>query len=263
MMKIAFSTLCCTEKSVDEIIDLTLKTKINAVELRVDDVLLSELLDSEEKQNAFRKSGVPVCDVASSIFVRGEGELSAWKSYIQLAHKLGSPAVRVFASCMSDGKLTLDGIAEDLRVLCDIAAELGIEIWLENHSELSRGATCRQIIDMVDRPNLKILWDVLHSIEYGEGLEETLTYIADSVAHVHLKDGYYVEGQTEYKLCALGEGSFPFCELAVLLEKYRYDGHLSLEWESKWHPSLAEVYADNFELLEKYKEILKKTGFAV
>ncbi len=261
MMKTAFSTLFCTDKSVHEITDLAQRSKIDGVELRVDDVLLEKLLNSEDDLNSFRKAGIPVCDVASSIFVRGEGAISSWNSYVQLAHKLGSPAVRVFASCKGDGKVDLDAIAADLMSLCDIAAEVGVEIWLENHSELSLGATCRQILDMVDRPNLMILWDVLHSIEYGEALEETLSYIADFVAHVHLKDGYYVEGHTEYKLCALGEGRFPFCELAALLKKHGYDAYLSLEWESKWHPSLEEVYADNFELLEKYKEILKKTGF--
>ena len=242
-MKTAFSTLCCTELSVSEIVELAEKANIDAIELRVDHVLLEELLSNSGETDNLCAKGVAVCDIASSIFIRGEGETPDWESYVKLAYVIGSPAVRVFASCGSDGELSLDTIADDLRLLCDIAGKYGIEIWLENHSELSRLSACRELYDKVNRDNIKILWDVLHSIEYGEALETSLSYAGDLVAHVHLKDGVHVEGQTEY------------------LKKIKYNGYLSLEWESRWHPYLGEIYADNLELLEKYKEILKNTGF--
>jgi len=259
MMKTAFSTLFCTEFTVNEIISLARKVGIDGIELRVDDAMLENLLADENEQKLLMESGIAVCDVASSIFVRGDGEIPVWRDYVKLAYKLGSPAVRVFAASNYEGVLDLNAISDDLRRLCDIADEYGIEIWLENHSELSRGETCGLMLDKVKRKNLRILWDVLHSIEYGESLSETLSYISDYVVHVHTKDGYYVSGQTEYKLCALGEGSFPFDELVKALKKIGFDGYLSLEWESKWHPYLGDIYTDNCELLEAYKRILKKT----
>ena len=259
-MKTAFSTLFCMELSVPEILGLAKETEINGVELRVDEGMLTELQEDKKTISKVLDSEIRICDIASSIFVRGEGETPLWKSYVKLAKDLSCPALRVFAAANRLGVTDIDGIIHDLKKLCDVAAEHNIEIWLENHSELSEGKICRQVLDAVNKKNLKILWDVLHSIEYGETISETLSYIGDFISQVHLKDGVPNENGGEYKLCALGEGSFPFAEVVESLRNINFDGYLSLEWESKWHPHLSGIYADNFELLIKYKEILQKAG---
>lgn len=259
-MKKAFSTLCCLEYTPDEIVALAADCKMDAVELRVNSDSLQGFLDDDDFPRNLRDRGIAVSDIASGIFVRTDSIDPDAQGYIDLAVRLNCPAIRVFAASDSEGKLDLDAIACGICRLCDMAEKMGVEIWLETHSELSEGKLCRKLYEEVGRVNFKILWDVLHSIEYGEDIAETAENLRGILAHVHLKDGYYEEGKREYKLCALGEGSFPFGSLIELLRKEGYDGYLSLEWESPWCPYLRGLYADERELLDKYSDILDKAG---
>lgn len=261
MMKRAFSTLCCLDYTPDEIINLAADSAMDAVELRVDDKLLAEFSDTYSFKDSLAQNGLVICDIASSIFVRGEDVAPSSIGYIDLAEKLASPAVRIFAASDSEGRLDVSAIARGIRSICDAAAEKGIEIWLETHSEFSTGKLCRKLWEDVNRSNFKILWDVLHSMEHGEEPRESVAYLSDIIAHVHLKDGIPADSKVEYKLCALGEGCFPFGDLMRLLKGIGYTGALSLEWETPWCPHLKGVYKDEHELLRKYNEILDKSGF--
>lgn len=256
-MKKAFSTLCCLDLSLEQIKELASLTHMDAVELRVDHGSI-EAFDRAAKE--LGNSKLTVCDVASSIFIRGRELDSQCDEYLRLARQLAAPAVRVFAAADYEGVLDVNAIAEGLARLCDMAKNLGLEIWLENHSEFSTVKECRRLCDMASRDNLRILWDVMHSLEYGESLTESLSHLLGKLAHVHLKDGYPEKGKREYTLCALGEGSFPFEDVVDLLEEKRYDGYLSLEWESPWCPHLRGLYENNEELLDRYNDILKKAG---
>lgn len=260
-MKRAFSTLCCLDFGLGEILRLAKDSHIDAVELRVDDRLLESFENTEEARKLFDTHGIYVSDIASSIFIRNDVLPQTCEGYIKLAVALGSRAVRVFAASDSNGVLDLSRIAEGFKKLCDIAEIHGIEIWLETHSELSTGKKCRQLLDLADRKNLKILWDVMHSLEHGESLDETYELIGEQITHVHLKDGFPSDDKTEYILCALGEGMFPFSELAEILRKNCYNGCLSLEWETPWCPHLRGIYKDEHELLQTYNKILDKAGF--
>ena len=154
----------------------------------------------------------------------------------------------------------MEDIASALRNLCVMAEDMGLEIWLETHSEFSTGRRSRQFADAVDMPNLKILWDVLHSIEFCESLDDSIAYIGDKLAHVHVKDAHAPEGDAFiYPLCDLGDGVFPLRELLVKLDAAGYDGYVSLEWESPWCPEIRDIYPDPHLLLEKYCEYLNIT----
>jgi fatty-acyl-CoA synthase len=38
----------------------------------------------------------------------------------------------------------------------------------------------------------------------------------------------------------MGEGEVPVREQLKVLEQYGYNGYVSVEWEKKWHPEIAE-----------------------
>lgn len=256
-MKRAFSTLCCLEYSFDEILDLATTSGMDGVELRIDDRRLETIKDANETGKSFNEKGKYICDVASSVFLNCGSLPIAAKKYVDLAAQLGAGAVRVFAGGKNaDGACDIVGIVEALCELCDYASERGVEIWLETHSEVSTGKVCRDIVDRVDRYNLKILWDVLHSIEYGESINETVGYIGDFISHVHLKDGIPTVGKLEYTLTDLGEGTFPFFEVKTVLDSIGFDGYYSLEWESPWCPEIRHIYSDPHDLMKKYNKIL-------
>ena len=262
-MKRAFSTLCCLEYDMAQIYALASACKMDAVELRVDDAKLLNFTDAKLWGAHFSENGIPICDVATSISVQSSDVGDLYKKYIDLAADLRSPAIRVFAgktlrSLEEQGSCDTDGIAAGLKTICTYAAERGIEVWLETHSELSTGKACRQILDAAAMPNLKILWDVLHSLEFREDISTSLAYIGDALVHVHLKDAVPSADPTKYHYTHtdLGAGIFPFKHLLEELKKVGYAGYLSLEWESPWCPEIRHLYPDPRDLLKKYHSVL-------
>ncbi len=265
-MKKAFSTLCCLDYSLDEILELAESCQMDAIELRVDDRMLDNIKDAASWGQKVREKGIKVCDLASSIFILDGNLTDKAAAYVNLARDIGADAVRIFAGRMptslDNTELSdLSEIASALRKLCEIARDAGIEVWLETHSEFSTGKRSRELVDTVGMPNLKILWDVLHSLEFGESLDESLVYIGKDLAHVHVKDARLPVGDAfVYPLCDLGDGVFPLRELIDKLKAVGYDGYISLEWESPWCPEIRDIYKDPHVLLERYNKYLLAVG---
>lgn len=268
-MKICFSTLCCLDYSLEQISALARRCGMDGVELRVDDGMLENIDVTSPVFDELPKYGIKLTDIASSIWISDSFISENAEKYVDLAAAIGCPAVRVFAnSRLGDPRTRAEhirGIAENLKKLCVYAGDKGVEIWLENHSEISPLATCREITDTVQMPNLKVLWDVLHSIEYGEDVKTSAAILGDCIAHVHLKDGVppVDDGKIEYTHTDLGLGTFPFAEVISVLRSIRYDGYLSLEWESPWCPEIRDLYDDPVELLNNYKKILISSGVTI
>ncbi len=262
-MKRAFSTLCCINYNVQEIIELAKNNNLS-VELRVDDKNIDNFFGKKE---LFENAKVEITDIAASIFVRNEEISENAYKYIDLAKNLNVKGVRVFAGespqefqneLISD----IDGIVKGIKKLCEYAKNKNVEIWLETHSELSTGKLCKEVLDGVNMPNLKIIWDVLHSIEYKEDIYDTIAYLGDKIVHIHFKDAVPPEDMNmcQYVHTDLGVGIMAFDEVISELKAMNFDGYLSLEWESPWRPEIRELYPDVNVLLKKYNDILDAFG---
>jgi sugar phosphate isomerase/epimerase len=116
------------------------------------------------------------------------------------------------------------------------------------------------LLQEVEADNLKVIWDVIHSLEYGETLEDSIAHLGSHIAHVHLKDGVAVSGQTEFLHTDLGAGQMPFGAVIQLLRGMHYQGFLSLEWESPWRPEIRHLYPDPLALLNRYAALLRQNG---
>ena len=185
------------------------------------------------------------------------------KLCIDVASGIGTRALRVFAGnhrkYFSDSvNNDWDAIARCLREICAYAMEKQVEIWLETHSDLSTAAEARKMVDLAAMPNLKILWDVMHSVEFHESLADSLAALKGYLAHVHWKDGKPSEDTNlcEYIHTDLGAGVMDLKELLRQLERVGYDGYISLEWESPWRPEIRELYPDPAVLLKRYNQWL-------
>jgi fatty-acyl-CoA synthase len=80
-----------------------------------------------------------------------------------------------------------------------------------------------------------------------------LSALGDRVLNVHLKDGR--KGADGWQLLMLGEGEIPVRDALRLLRAQGYDDFISVEWEKKWHPELAEpevAYPRHIALLREY-----------
>jgi fatty-acyl-CoA synthase len=62
--------------------------------------------------------------------------------------------------------------------------------------------------------------------------------LSGRVINVHLKDARRTADG--WQLVLLGEGDIPVEEGLRSLHAMGYDGYISVEWEKKWHPEIAE-----------------------
>lgn len=172
------------------------------------------------------------CDIEDDDACREH--LGILRRCIRVARKLDTGLVRVFAfwkrnSLAEHWDLIIDRYAEPLR----IAAGEGVVLGLENEAStlIGTGEQTRRLVDALDSPVIKPLWDPCNEL-FAEGGQKPYPdgydHIRADMCHMHLKDGI--------RDAAGGDGNVPMCEgeidyrgqFADLIEQ-GYEGCLSLE----------------------------------
>lgn len=268
-MKRSFSTLCCLNDTVEQVISYAINNGMEGVELRVgnDNTTFDSkgIADAENIRLAFEKANVTITDLALSCSIKNYDpeQIKIGKDGIDFAAAVGARAVRIFIgqhierfSEMTDPDM--EGIAKALMELADYGKEKGVEIWLETHSYFSTGKSIKQMLDLIDRDNAKVIWDLIHTIEHRETPRETVEWLGDKIAHIHLKDGVPNEDadSTRYVHTDLGTGVMPLGEMLEELKMINFDGFYSLEWESPWRAEIRDLYPDTNDLLKVYNTFL-------
>jgi sugar phosphate isomerase/epimerase len=252
-LKLGFSSLGCPSYTVDQVVDAAVSFGYKGVSLRTvrGESLLTRLEEFSPAgigatRSKFDAAGIKVLCVASGVrFTSADPkeraeQLETAGKYIAMARELGSPYVRIFGGPYPDGlaKAEVDKwIIEGFRASCDIAAREGVSVLLETHDSFSRGESAAALLRLVDRKNLFVVWDILHSLRFGESFEETWAYVGPMVRHVHLKDSSSYGPET-FDLKLLGKGKVPVREAVALLLANDYKGYLEFEWEKGWHPDI-------------------------
>ncbi|HEY8462238.1 MAG TPA: sugar phosphate isomerase/epimerase family protein, partial [Blastocatellia bacterium] len=164
------------------------------------------------------------------------------RRFIELAHRLGAPYVRVFPNQLVKGeerKTTIDRIIAGLRELGDRAKGSGVTIIVESHGEFVTSPPLLEIIKGSDHPNVAFLWDAHHTCVAGESPAETFKHLGRYVRHTHLKDSRAPKGEEKSRRYTLtGTGEVPVRETVKVLAAGGYGGYYSFEWEKKWHPEI-------------------------
>jgi sugar phosphate isomerase/epimerase len=92
-----------------------------------------------------------------------------------------------------------------------------------------------------------------HTARMGETPAQAMDALGDRVLNVHLKDGRRTADG--WQLLLLGEGEIPVKDALRLLNERGYDDFISVEWEKKWHPEIAEpevAFPQHLALLRDY-----------
>jgi sugar phosphate isomerase/epimerase len=237
-VKLAFSTLGCSGLPLPDVVRLAQDTGWLGVELRAADDEPIHIGLSAGERAAARETlvGVSALCVASYVKVAAEGDDDACVAdalaHAELAKDLGIPAVRVFPGADQPGDDADERAVRRLRAIAERLPE-GVQIWLETHDSHPRGVDVARILQRVGDERVRAIWDVLHPWRFGEPLTVTAAALAPYLAHVQVKD---VLSPTERTPLPLGQGTVPLRDAIELLRREAYDGWLSLEWESKWHP---------------------------
>jgi sugar phosphate isomerase/epimerase len=178
------------------------------------------------------------------------------RQWIDLAAQLDVPVIRFFAARNPpelDLEDSIQAVGEMLALLADDAAAAGVRVGVETHDEFARATTVARALALAPGPAVGAIWDIFHTARMGETPAQALAALGDRVLNVHLKDGRRMADG--WQLLMLGEGEIPVKDVLRLLQEQGYDDFISVEWEKKWHPELAEpevAFPRHIGLLREY-----------
>jgi sugar phosphate isomerase/epimerase len=272
-MKLAFTTLACPGWTLEQALDAAQRYGYEGIELRLlDGELLTPDLGADQRMRvlgACRSAGLPICCLDTSVRlaqpVRADraAQVHDGIAFLELAAMWGAPCIRVFGgppAGVGDDE-AIEAATECLRPLAERGAELGVAVALETHDAFAAGASVARVLDQVPGPGAGALWDILHPNRVGEPVERTLELIGARLLHVHIKDGHRPpDGGPNWPLALLGEGDVPTASILRAMRGAGYDGWISVEWEKKWHPQIAEPEVALPQHADKLREYLAAMG---
>ena len=149
-----------------------------------------------------------------------------------IAHRTGARIIRVFSYWRTvDPPAVFDRVVEALSNLADLAAKEDLIIGLENEHacNIATAAETRRVLDQVNHPALKVVWDPANAYVSGEnpfpggyGLLPS-----DRIVHVHAKD-CRLEGHKPI-WGPLGECDIDWRGQIDALARDGYGGYINLE----------------------------------
>jgi sugar phosphate isomerase/epimerase len=123
----------------------------------------------------------------------------------------------------------VDESVSRLRALTDLAQSKGFVLLLENERDIVGDtiARCHTLLEAVDSPVLRFLWDPANFVLVGEAEPTTCGWplLGDRIGGVHIKDAHLSDGT----ICPAGEGDGQVGELLANLRDAGYQGILALE----------------------------------
>lgn len=237
MKRLAFSTLGCPSEPVDAVLDLARRAGYHGVELRCAE---GEPVTPDTPPRAlgeiaarFADAGVEIVCLASYVRVADpDGDPADLLRHVELAEQLGAAHVRVFGG--RDGQADPHRLAvERLRAVGPRLADSPVTVLLETHDVFCSARAVAAVLREVESPRIGALWDVVNAWSVGDSPREAADALAPWLWHVQLKD---VAAADNLAPVLPGRGNMPLGEVLTELERLRYDGWLSLEWERAWFP---------------------------
>ncbi|MBV9175230.1 MAG: TIM barrel protein, partial [Chloroflexi bacterium] len=184
--------------------------------------------------------------------------LEEGNAWIDLAAELQVPVVRFFAARNPpemDLESSIQVVGEMLALLSERARESRIKIGVETHDEFASSRSVARALAFAPSDVAGAVWDMWHTTRIGESPAECMQQLGDRLINVHLKDARRTADG--WQLVLLGEGDVPVEEGLRSLNAMGYDGYISVEWEKKWHPEIAEpeiAFPQYMRVLRTYLE---------
>jgi len=280
-LPIGFSTLGCPNWEWKTILDHAAQHGFAAIELRG---LMSEMdlpkspqftgAKLKESLKDLDALGLKISDLGASTNMhepdagKRAKQMDEAKRFIELAHQLGAPYVRVFPNQLVKGeerRTTIDRIVTGLRELGDQAKGSGVAIIVESHGEFTSSPPLLEIIQGAAHPNVAFLWDAHHTCVAGkEKPAETFKQLGRYIRHTHLKDSRAPkDDEKDRRYVLTGTGEVPVKETVKVLADGGYRGYYNFEWEKKWHPEIEEPEVAIPHYAKVMRQYLTEAGIKV
>jgi sugar phosphate isomerase/epimerase len=165
------------------------------------------------------------------------------RRFIDLAHRLGAPWVRVFPDRFVPGEppdATIARVGANLAELGRFARGSGVGVLVESHGEFTDSASLAAMMKAAgDVSGVGLLWDTHHTVASGrERPADTWAHLGSWIHHTHIKDSTPAGSGVRYVLT--GDGAISVAEVVAALVAGGYRGLYGFEWEKRWHPDIAE-----------------------
>jgi len=151
-----------------------------------------------------------------------------------VAARMGATSLRTYTRHAGTPEQMMAATIRDLAAVAPVASDLGIVIVLENHEDFT-GPELAQIVETVDHPALKILYDYGNSQMVLEDPEAALDAVLPHVHSVHFKDHVMVRPEHAGRLTVagvpIGDGALP---LARLTRRLLDQGLRRITFENVW-----------------------------
>jgi sugar phosphate isomerase/epimerase len=253
---LAYSTLGSPKWSYDTILEYASKNGYKGIEIRgiLDEMDLPkcpEFNSPERVKSAVKKAkkhGVQIVGLGASARLHladpklRQENLDEAKRFIDLAHQLNCPYVRVFPNNLpkdQDREHTIQLIIDGLKELGDYAKKTKVKVLLESHGEVVGKDLLLRIMQASEHPNVGLIWDIFNMWSVTkEPPAEVYATLKKYILHVHVKDAVRKDDKWHY--VQVGKGETPIPEGLSALVRGGYKGFYAFEWEKKWHPTIAE-----------------------
>ena len=228
-------------QDIDEQVSVMESEGYKYIDLR--SCLNKNLLDFTDAEKARIKStlqehGFGVSSIASGIGKYSISDdfgqhLERFKIALDLAGYFDTKYVRVFSYGNTKGmqpQAFRDEVMRRMKEKTAMAQERGLVLINENELNIygQTAENCRDIMETVDSPNLRMIFDAANFVVRGdEPYPDAFEKLADYIEYLHIKDAKYSTGDMVFTLP--GEGDSKLKEVLTALKKRNFSGFLSLE----------------------------------
>jgi sugar phosphate isomerase/epimerase len=190
-------------------------------------------------------------------------QLDEAQRFIDLAHNLGAPWIRVFPDTYLPDEAheaTQQRIGATLAELGTFAKGSGVGVLMESHGALTDSPSLVAIMKAAaPASNVGLVWDTHHTVVEGhEAPADTWAQLRGWVHHTHIKDSVAAGSDRRYVL--LGQGTVGVQAIVQTLVRGGYDGFFGFEWEKVWHPDIDEPEVAFPQYAETMKKWLQESG---
>lgn len=271
-LRYCFSTLGCADLSFPEICRLAKDFSIPTLELRgiggrmdmpqycAEQGLTPAHLNKLCQQNSTRVLVVGSSVKLTSAADKDRAELLAFGEW---AEAMQAPYVRVFGGGTWGKPLTDAEFTHAVETVNWWRKEKATRRWqvdliLEMHDAFSASEPCLKLNSLLSQP-LFLIWDTHHTWRIGgESPEATWKQISSLIRHVQVKDSVdKPSARHRYTYVLPGAGQMPLRDVMTILQREKFDGFISLEWERHWHPYLPPL-REALARMQKENWFLKK-----
>jgi sugar phosphate isomerase/epimerase len=137
---------------------------------------------------------------------------------LRVAREVGADRLRTYTRYAGALDDVIAWTIRDLTEIAPVAAELGVTVVLENHEDF-RGDVIAHILERVDHPHVRALYDYGNSQMVGEDPLDALRAMLPFVTTVHMKDHVVIHDHegTVVQGVPIGQGRLPIVEQTELL----------------------------------------------